>query len=425
MHQNSLEAIGKGYFKRFGFKKEGIKYQPSPEMKLCVIIPCYDEPDVLLTLNSLKNCHAPQYPIEVILVINAGLQEYNVHVRNRHSYEEVLRWQRVNSPHWLSLYVMLANDLPAKHAGVGLARKIGMDEALRRFVRIKYKGMLVCLDADCTVAPNYLQVLESVHIKEAPASTSIHFEHQYKKINDGRLQIGIIYYELFLRYYANALGYSGYPFSMHTVGSSMTVRADTYALSGGMNRRKAGEDFYFLHKVAPMGKFSNISDTCVYPSARISARVPFGTGKAQQEWLLNPKSRSYTYHIDIFDKLKGFLEMVPSLYSVDVPAIESVLSQLSPSIRDFLIKQEFLTKMVEINTHSNTYNAFSKKFFAWFDGFKVLKFVHFCKDHYYKPMELTKASNLLLQRYGDKILHSPVELLKHYRELDKNRRLSI
>ena len=49
--------------------------------------------------------------------------------------------------------------MPHKIGGVGLARKIGMDEALKIFnYNSTSKKILICLDADCTVASNYLNI---------------------------------------------------------------------------------------------------------------------------------------------------------------------------------------------------------------------------------------------------------------------------
>ena len=41
----------------------------------------------------------------------------------------------------------------------------------------------------------------------------------------------------------------GYPDSIYTIGSAFAVRAEAYMKQGGMNRRQAGEDFYFLYKL--------------------------------------------------------------------------------------------------------------------------------------------------------------------------------
>ena len=48
-------------------------------------------------------------------------------------------------------------ELNTKQAGVGLARKIGMDLSLTIFDYSKdTKKLIICLDADCTVSQTYL-----------------------------------------------------------------------------------------------------------------------------------------------------------------------------------------------------------------------------------------------------------------------------
>lgn len=51
--------------------------------------------------------------------------------------------------------------MPAKKAGVGLARKIGMDEAAFRLNSINQDGVILCFDADSQCQPNYLKEIES------------------------------------------------------------------------------------------------------------------------------------------------------------------------------------------------------------------------------------------------------------------------
>ena len=423
MHGSSLTAIADRYFKRFGYRPPMISQSPPQGMQLCVVIPCYDEPQVTMVLQALCDCEAPQHPLEVILVINAGIHEQEVQERNRESLETARSWNQKNNTSWLNLHFIWVDDLPAKHAGVGLARKIGMDEALHRFAFLDTTGMIICLDADCTVAPNYLQVLEQVQTEEAPASCTIHYEHQFEDMEDPGLKEGIIYYELFLRYYVNALAYAGYPFSMHTIGSSMAVRADIYALSGGMNRRKAGEDFYFLHKIVPLGTFKNIYETSVFPAARTSHRVPFGTGKAQMEWLNDNQKKRVAYHPQTFQDLRQFMLKVPAFYQQDASLIENELLVLPLSIRDFLQTQDFTRLINEMKANSNTFYTFYKRFFTWFDGFKALKFVHYYRDCYYNEVALLEASNWLLTALDTSGSDDPVELLRMYRHLDKERQM--
>lgn len=423
MHGRSLPAVAERYATRFGFRPPLISQPPPADMQLCIVIPCYDEPHLIWVLDALRACHAPRHPVEVIVVINAGIHEHEVKRRNRKSLEAAEAWGRRNDAYWLKLHRIWVDDLPAKHAGVGLARKVGMDEALRRFAALENPGMIVCLDADCTVAPNYLQTLEQVQMQNAPASCTIHFEHRFEEVPEPALSEGIMYYELFLRYYVNALAYAGYPYSMHTIGSSMAVRADIYALSGGMNRRKAGEDFYFLHKVVPMGNFRNVPQTCVFPAARVSHRVPFGTGKAQQDWLHKAESRKYSYHTRTFVDLKKLMQKIGVFYQCDPRYIEQELQKLPITVQNFLQTLDFCERLKEMKANATTFSTFNKRFFTWFDGFKALKFVHYCRDHYYKQQPLVNVSNWLLAEAQMPGSVDPAELLRIYRQLDKERQV--
>lgn len=87
-------------------------------------------------------------------------------------------------------------------------------------------------------------------------------------------------YELYLRYYRLALEYTGHPHAYHCIGSAFAVRTLDYVAQGGMNKRQAGEDFYFLQKLIATGRYATLQSTQVYPSPRFSGRTPFGTGQA-------------------------------------------------------------------------------------------------------------------------------------------------
>ena len=80
---------------------------------------------------------------------------------------------------------------------------------------------------------------------------------------------------------------------------------------GGMNKRQAGEDFYFLHKIIPLGHFGEINTTRVIPSPRPSDRVPFGTGRAVRDYLATHKFE--TYPLEAFRDLKQFFSIKPSV----------------------------------------------------------------------------------------------------------------
>ena len=408
------------YFKRFECRPPLVASPLVSNTKLIIVIPCYQEPDLLTTLRSLEACTPSYYPVEVIVVVNEPKNAPDsVSQRNKQTIEETQAWIKQCSTHLLTFQILYLTNLPTKHAGVGLARKVGMDEALHRFAAIDYDGWIVCLDADCKVAKNYLLVLEEEFLTKEPNSATIYFEHCLLSVTDPELSAGIVYYELFLRYYVNGLRYAGFPYAMHTVGSSMAVRASLYARTGGMNRRKAGEDFYFLHKVAPHGGLREITKTVVYPSARVSERVPFGTGRAQAEWLRG--GRRHTYHPAIFEELKTFFSFAADQYGRSEEATVRQMQQLPGLLPPFLQENEYVSKLAALKTGTTQLAAFERRFFAWFDGFMVLKYVHYASERGYASVPLPEASQALLGKIERPKAPSQAEaLLRIYRTLDQS-----
>jgi hypothetical protein len=290
--------------------------------------------------------------VEIIVVVNSSADApQDVKARNRVSAERARKFG----------YVIHCPDLPPKHAGVGLARKIGMDEALRR---LPATGIIVNYDADCRCDPNYLRAIEE-HFERNPQTPgcSIYFEHP-----PGPADL----YELHLRYYVQALRYAGHPYAFHTIGSSMAVRAPVYMEQGGMNKRKAGEDFYFLQKVIALGNYTNLLTTRVIPSPRESQRVPFGTGKAVSDQLRGKPA--LTYPFEAFMDLKTFFD------DVDHPP---------KAMTPFLEAQRFADKLQEIRQNTTTERAFRDRFFRWFNGFMAMKYIHFARDTHYGPRPVT------------------------------------
>jgi glycosyltransferase involved in cell wall biosynthesis len=225
-----------------------------PEPHLIIVIPAHDEPLLLDTLASLRCCQPPPHAVEVVVVINGSEQDgAALQQRQQLSWQQCQQWI-AHTPLPFAISLLYEPALPARQAGVGTARKIGMDWAAQRFAPAQRQcGAIVCLDADCQVAPNYLVALCQMFADHPDMpGCSLYFEHPLHGLPAPQRQ-AILHYELYLRYYLHGLRWSGFPHAFHTIGSSMAVRADAYRAQGGMNRRKAGEDFYFLQKNYPVG----------------------------------------------------------------------------------------------------------------------------------------------------------------------------
>jgi hypothetical protein len=252
-------------------------------------------------LNSLAACYPPKSGISVLVVVNdAENTSGDAIEQNLLTLKSICRWQLEAQNVFFDVQRIYARSLPQKWAGVGWARKIGMDAAIKQVLKNNCSdGIIISLDADSKVLPNYLQTVENAFSKNPLLNFfTIHFEHPFDDQELSPLICeGIIRYELHMRYYRNAMKWIGYPHAIHTVGSSFALKASAYVKQGGMNRRKAGEDFYFLHKLVLLGEYGNISSTTVIPASRKSDRVPFGTGAAITKWMEGSEELQHTYSL--------------------------------------------------------------------------------------------------------------------------------
>lgn len=410
------------YLNRYRFAEAVIEHAPQPDLGLVVVIPCFNEPQLIASLESLKACALPQCAVEVITVVNGGEHlTADIRRRNAQTLAEGRKWAAAHSSERLQFHFLDFQELPRKHAGVGLARKIGMDEAVRRLEWAQNpKGIIACFDADSQVQTNYFQALER-HFVEHPKTPgcAIHYEHPLEGSLPSSHYEGILNYELHLRYFVHALRYAGHVHAHQTIGSSMAVRSDVYQKQGGMNRRKAGEDFYFLHKIIPLGHFSECNRTMVIPSPRRSDRVPFGTGKAIGDFIDEPTAEPYaTYAFPIFEELRGFLKDVPHFYQNSSPDLDVYPS----SVSDFLNHEKFTERLAEINRQSSNKATFVNRFFRWFDGFKAMKFVHQARDNFHPNQKIEEAVWALEKAnpvLGIEASYSKREMLLAQRRLDK------
>ena len=404
------------YFKRYAYRNRLFSDKPDKSLRISIVIPCFKEPDLIATLQSLNNCH-PIHGVEVIVIVNEA-EDCNPEIsqQNQLTLGELTSWREKEKLNFnlLSHYLIA----PIRDAGVGFARKVGMDEAARRFEAIGYPfGTICCFDADTTCEANYLKVInKNFNQKKKAYGGVVNYEHSFPIQSFERE--GIIQYELHLRYYENALAQIKYPYSSQTVGSTIVIRSDIYQKMGGMNKKKAGEDFYFLHRVMPLGNFININETTVYPSPRISDRVAFGTGKAMQKWKARCSNNLSTYAFNSFADLGIFFSYTNTFYKADSTEYQRLMHIIPEAVRAFLMSISFATELGRLQKNSRDSASFIKNWYTFFDGFRVLKYIHYARDNFYKDQpvvgESTTLANLLWTQEADGISQAE-DLLTLYR----------
>lgn len=419
-------AFADKYFSKFELYQQFIDHAVGDNLKIIVVIPCINEPQLLRTLDALWFCKRPKCSIEIIVTINNAVNASDkIKQQNLKSLNEGKAWIKNHFEDSFKTFFIYKPDFPNKFAGAGLARKTGMDEALRRFNQINNSnGIIACFDADSVCDDNYFVEIEK-HFDSYSKSigANVYFEHPivgdefealvYKRIAE---------YELYLRYYKNGLAYAGFPFAFHTIGSSFVIKASTYAKQGGMNRKQAGEDFYFLQKVFPLGNFHEINTTRIIPSPRASDRVPFGTGAAMTKLIANPEEKYLTYNPKCFDDLKSTFILYPRFFKCNKEVYLNILSEMPELIAGFLAKNNFYTELVKINKNSPNIKIFTDRFFQWFNGFKVLKFINYAHEAVYEKVAIYDAAKELLQKKSliNETQQTTKEILHKYRVIDLN-----
>jgi len=403
------------YLERRQFYPFGVSEKVSPSLGLVVVIPCFDEPDVGAVLESLAACAAPGCAVEVLVVINAPADAGSDTLAHNDSAARCVRDHAAGKfPYWMRGYAIEHNSLPISQAGVGLARKIGMDEAAARLaVTTEGNGVIACLDADCSVAPTYLVRLHEAFRRHPDCpGVSIYFEHPGLFDTDESIHRVMIDYELHLRYYVAGQRLAGFPYAFHTVGSAMACSVTAYVAQGGMNLRQGGEDFYFAQKLIAVGGYRALNDTVVYPGVRQSDRVPFGTGPAIRQ-ALERSSGFETFAPQTFRDLARFCAAVaraaPSGASEFTAGLPHVL-------RDFLECQGFAPRLDEICANVASDNSYRRRIFRWFNAFRFLKFAQYASRNTYPRVPVSVAAHELA---GADAPRASPDLLRRYRHEDR------
>lgn len=361
-----------------------------------LIIPAYKEKPEFI--NTFIQSSLALQNVLLIIVINQPEYEKNID-EQQYLYEQVLCkgqvvWQLKNltlinlNEQNSSLLIVdrFTTPIPDK-LGVGLARKIGADLACQLIHRQVIKtDWLHSSDADAQLPDNYFSCLKAQNSKKSVAAC-YNFTH---KSEDKVTECANAIYEQALRYYVAGLTYANSAYNYFSIGSVLAFKANEYASVRGFPKRSAGEDFYLLNKLAKLGDILWLDNSVITLEARISDRVPFGTGPAVKNIVeLSAQGQQYSYyHPIIFQRLKTLLsnfENLPqyrdkiSLWYKFLPK-DTEKALVAIGFESFIEKQKS-TKVVQFN----------KQLVVWFDAFKTLKFIHYLRDNYYQNLPIADA----------------------------------
>ena len=397
-----------------------------------VVIPCYGEGrTVLSTLQSLGSKTGGS--LLVVLVLNAresaSADKHRANEETRSVVAELDVGSESGPSRDLPTVFLVDRAAPGRFLpekeGVGLARKIGCDLALAWIARGLVRSPWICsTDADAILPADYLERLPAP--SKSLAAVLYPFRHRPERSENAAR--AILLYECFLRYQRLGLRTAGSPYGFHTIGSTICVSAQAYAEVRGVPRRMAGEDFYFLNKLAKVGTVLSLRGAPIELDGRISDRVPFGTGRAMSSLQESadssagyalPAPRAFAYLGAWIRSMEECCREIPGAAPGPNDPMARWHASLDTAVRDanpgrrssvryadlretdppldarqlaqLLQKQDCFTQLDRVAATGTDSADRAARAHIWFDAFRTLKLLHGLRDLVCPDMPFAQA----------------------------------
>jgi hypothetical protein len=232
------------------------------------------------------------------------------------------------------------------------------------FAMANENDIIISMDADTVFDEGYFySVTENLRLNPAAWAVSIPYYHRLSY--NPELDRALLRYEIYMRTYAINMWRIRSPYSFTALGSAIAIPVWAYKAVGGMTPKMSGEDFYFLQKIVKTGRLLHWNGEIVYPAARLSDRVFFGTGPALLKGIDGDWSSYPVYIQKLFDSVAELYKLFGALYTKD---IETPLD-------DFLVQKfgELPWKALRMNfkTQAHFVRACHEKI----DGLRILQFL--------------------------------------------------
>ncbi|MBR4919032.1 MAG: glycosyltransferase [Bacteroidales bacterium] len=286
--------------------------------RIYVAIPAMDElHDLPLTLQDLA-AQQVRVPFEVHVCVNQP-ETYWEDDQNRlvciHN-QELLSFLKTYSalPVQVLDYASPGKGWKGKNFGVGWARKMLFENILKS---ANPEDLIISLDADTRIKQGYLQSIADNFVAH-PEWPAIAVPYYHPLTGDEARDRAVLRYEFYMRNYAINLLRIGSPYGFTAIGSAIAMRTSALRKIGGITPLKSGEDFYLMQKMRKMAVVGLYNEECVYPAARYSTRVAFGTGPAMMKGSEGNWDSYPIFAQSCFESIAESYNLLPQLYLQDV-----------------------------------------------------------------------------------------------------------
>jgi len=281
--------------------------------------------------------------------------------------------------------------------GVGLARKIGCDIALALHDAGRVRSRWIrTTDADVKMSRDGFHEPVGGSADADPVAAMIApFRHDV----DLRSREGsaLAVYEVSLRYYVLGLEASRSPYAFHTIGSTLSIDASSYARVRGFPRRRAAEDFYLLNKLAKVGAVLTPSIGPLMIRQRESDRVPFGTGKATASIsALGDIDAHKMYDARVFRGVARWMELLEAVATtgdanIAADALRAPQDGIVSDLARCLEVEEVVERSRAFVAQYGHAHSRRRQLHGWFDAFRTLKLIHRLRDTVYPSLPWREA----------------------------------
>jgi len=367
------------------------------KMHLYIAIPALDELDYLPQTLAAIAQQKTDFSFSVYVCVNQpdmwwnDAEKIEICQNNQKLLNHLNSFTSFNSSNSLNIIdkTSVGNGWQKNNYGVGWARKTLFDEIMKT---AKDDDAIISLDADTLFSENYLQSVGENFMRNKIEVLSLPYYHQLTE--DENANRAILRYEIYLRNFFINMHRIGSPYTFTAIGSAIAAKVNVLRKIRGITPLKNGEDFYLLQKLRKMTHISNYNSELVYPAARFSTRVDFGTGPAMIKGSSGNWSSYPIYHHSLFDKIKETYDIIPQLFTEDKDT----------EFIDFL-KKQYKTEDLwsPLRKNFKTLPQFTRAFHEKADGLRILQFLkakHVCQLQLFNTlsvMELNAIRNDLFE----------------------------
>jgi hypothetical protein len=127
-----------------------------------------------------------------------------------------------------------------------------------------------------------------------------------------------------------------------------------------------------------------------------------------------------TYNILAFRDLNVFFGMYEKFFYSRQDELLDLFHYFPESLKIFLDKQEWVSKISEIKNNTSGLSSFRKRFFEWFNMFKVVKYLNFSHKSTFEKIPVTVAAEeLLIYKKIDPEVIEAMGVLQYYRNMER------